>query len=334
MTAKKHLPILDFLRCVASLSVCALHMEHYSGLHDDKYRFTDRILGYGQHGVAIFFVISGFVIPYSLWNVGYATKDFLRFLLRRIVRIDPSYFVAILWSITLLYQWSGIEWTQFALHFLYLIPLSKYNWYLGVFWTLGIEFQYYLIMGLLFVWLKKGNIYMICAALIAASCIGYFIPINKADAFILMYLHYFAIGILCFLYKIGRISLKTVHMLIVFVCLYVGIRISIASGLAGYIPCILILHANFKTRITNFLSKISYSLYLIHVLAAVFMLKIFNGFHGQNRYLVFVILVLGDILIAYLLYKAVEKPTLALSKKIKIKSSNTTVPYAAQASGN
>src|ERR1035441_2897196 len=46
---------------------------------------------YGWLGVEIFFVISGFIIPYSLYKAGYRVSDFTRFLLKRIARLDPPY---------------------------------------------------------------------------------------------------------------------------------------------------------------------------------------------------------------------------------------------------
>jgi peptidoglycan/LPS O-acetylase OafA/YrhL len=50
---------------------------------------------YGYLGVQLFFVISGFVIPYSLSLRSYRIKtDGLGFLGRRIVRIQPAYLVS------------------------------------------------------------------------------------------------------------------------------------------------------------------------------------------------------------------------------------------------
>jgi len=301
-------------------------MHYVSGLWE--YKFTSKIITYGQQGVAVFFVISGFVIPYSLWNAGYALRDFFRFLLRRIARIDPCYCVVILICLTYYCDWSNINWKQFAFHFFYLIPFSKYTWYVGVFWTLAIEFQYYLIIGLIFAWLKKGNIYVVCAALMLAACIGYFIPLDKAYSYIIMHLHYFVIGILCFLYKIDRISLRAVHVLLAFILVYLCVRVSNVTGVAGYVPGVLILHANFKTRLTDFFSKISYSLYLIHSFASDIVLKMLGNYHLMNRYFLFLILMLGDIFAAYLLYVVIERPSLKLSKKIKIKSSKQEAQFA------
>src|SRR3974390_2377989 len=50
---------------------------------------------YGYLGVHIFFVISGFVIPWSLYRGQYALRDYSRFLLKRNVRLYPPYVASI-----------------------------------------------------------------------------------------------------------------------------------------------------------------------------------------------------------------------------------------------
>ncbi len=54
---------------------------------------------YGYLGVDIFFVISGFVIPWSLYRTRYAIRDYPRFLLKRNVRLYPPYLASIAISI-------------------------------------------------------------------------------------------------------------------------------------------------------------------------------------------------------------------------------------------
>jgi peptidoglycan/LPS O-acetylase OafA/YrhL len=59
---------------------------------------------YGWLGVQVFFVISGFVIPYSMYCGGYRPwQHFGRFLAKRLVRLEPPYLVSIVVFITLWY---------------------------------------------------------------------------------------------------------------------------------------------------------------------------------------------------------------------------------------
>ena len=63
-TEKKYIKGLDFLRAVAALSVC---LYHFSGAALPKVTnvYMKPLFANGWLGVDIFFVISGFIIPYS-----------------------------------------------------------------------------------------------------------------------------------------------------------------------------------------------------------------------------------------------------------------------------
>lgn len=71
---KEFIPVINFLRGIASLSVCAVHTYYITNLSKlPQFKF----LAAGQDGVAVFLVISGFIIPYSLWNSNYEIRNFL-----------------------------------------------------------------------------------------------------------------------------------------------------------------------------------------------------------------------------------------------------------------
>jgi peptidoglycan/LPS O-acetylase OafA/YrhL len=50
---------------------------------------------FGYLGVDVFFVISGFVIPYSLWGREYSLRQFPRYMIRRAVRLEPPYLASV-----------------------------------------------------------------------------------------------------------------------------------------------------------------------------------------------------------------------------------------------
>src|SRR2546423_14858364 len=87
--ASQRLNILDLLRGIASLSVCWFHLtngnEHF--LPPGWLRASGE---YGWVGVNVFFVISGFIIPYSLFQSGYRLRDYGRFFLKRILALGPT----------------------------------------------------------------------------------------------------------------------------------------------------------------------------------------------------------------------------------------------------
>ena len=80
--ALAYLDHIDSLRALAVLSVLLYHLN-------------PRLVPGGFVGVDIFFVISGFILPYALHKAGYQPADFFRFMWKRILRLDPPYLVCI-----------------------------------------------------------------------------------------------------------------------------------------------------------------------------------------------------------------------------------------------
>ena len=125
---------------------------------------------FGQYGVQLFFVISGFVIPWSMQKAGYQFKNFFHFFLKRISRLEPPYLFSVLLALLLYYlresyygkpnEHLQISTPQIALHLGYLIPFFKqYQWLNLVYW-MAIEFQYYLLIAIIFVPMIGSTFYV------------------------------------------------------------------------------------------------------------------------------------------------------------------------------
>ena len=91
MKVKQEIYSITMLRGIACLGVCIMH---FSGTIDSKN--LHEITKYGGYGVPIFFAISGFILPYSLDRSSYQIRDFFPFILKRIIRLEPSYIISIL----------------------------------------------------------------------------------------------------------------------------------------------------------------------------------------------------------------------------------------------
>lgn len=106
----ERLASIDFLRGCAAFSVVVFHaiggVSEKAPLEIPWFRYTYSILLYGDLGVPLFFVISGFCI--HLQTAKYKTKNstynfsFVSFWKRRLFRLYPPYFVALCLSIGLL----------------------------------------------------------------------------------------------------------------------------------------------------------------------------------------------------------------------------------------
>lgn len=311
------LATIDLLRGIAALGVAWYHCTNGSGVLHEGWLY--RSGQYGWVGVEIFFVISGFIIPYSLHKAGYRTADFGRFLVKRIARLDPPYFADILLCLALSYvvtlapgfrgAWPQYTWGQLAAHVAYVNSFAHLRWVNVVFWSLGIEFQYYLLIGLVFPLLVargSGTRFGFLGLLLALSALV------RDEALVFHYLPLFVAGILAFQSKAGLISTRA---------LLAGLA---ATGVAGPIACVGIATALIvrfvelrPSRLTNF-GLISYSLYLLHVPIGGKIMNFGGRFaHGTPAVAVLLAAAMGaSIAAAAVFYRLVELPSQRLSSSI------------------
>jgi len=92
--------IIDSLRGLAAFAVAWVHFTNGGNLIQAGWLKTSG--AYGWLGVEVFFVISGFIIPFSLYHSGYRFPSHVgRFIFKRILRLDPPYLVTIALTIVL-----------------------------------------------------------------------------------------------------------------------------------------------------------------------------------------------------------------------------------------
>ncbi len=320
--SSNYVPIITFLRAIACLGVCAVHMHYATGFATGT--SLGKLITNGQQGVAIFFVISGFVIPYSLWNSGYTIKNFFSYIIKRSIRIDPPYLAVIAISVIELYLLNvKFDILQFLFHLLYLIPITDKSWYQGIFWTLGIEFQFYLLVGLLFGFIRSGNVWLLILVLIGLSFSGYFIEFPNATVFILNHIHCFCIGIVCLLGYKKRLSGLVTHLVLAVITVYLCMRVSYMMGAVPCLTALMLLHVNFQSALTNFLGKTSYSLYVTHQITGGLIISLFKPANLSSA-IMYPIVITSCIIGAWLFYLAIEKPAIHWSQKYGKKRS--TVP--------
>jgi exopolysaccharide production protein ExoZ len=147
------------LRAVAALLVVLLHM----GLPDlgidtmfaDGHNWLAGFGLFGEFGVDVFFVISGFVMLVSTWNLIGTPKAGATFFLRRAIRIYPPYWLALL-PVLGIYFFARTQFMRghavslrdmFASLFLYPNPTAKLLH--PVAWTLVYEMTFYVIFAII-----------------------------------------------------------------------------------------------------------------------------------------------------------------------------------------
>lgn len=330
---------VEVLRGIASLAVAWFHLTNQYPL--DIVRWSG---AYGWLGVEAFFVISGFIIPYSLYFANYETKNFFRFMARRALRLEPPYIISIL-IVILLWRLSAMapsfagsapdySLLQVILHIGYLIPFTDFNWLSPVYWTLFYEFVFYIGIGLSFTAVVRARLWQIfaCFALILLA-----IGLYSRPPWIVML---FLLGIAGFRYAVG-IDRLTTFIAGVLACLSVLYE---ASGISVMLASVVTLSALVwlqKVRPGKnllFLGSISYSLYLLHVPIGGRVINIGRRFGDGIAFelglSLFALIV--SILAAALYWYYLERPAHQASKRIAISFNQKKgdVPGAVQFSGS
>jgi peptidoglycan/LPS O-acetylase OafA/YrhL len=291
---------------------------------------------YGWMGVEIFFIISGFIIPYSMFRNRYHPTEFGSLMMRRIIRIEPPYLISIALILTLNYAvfllpWNRglhtppLDWSNLLGHIGYINAFTHKPWLCSVYWTLAIEFEFYIIMGVFFTLITHANRAVRLVThfgLLATTFITPYLHIsefrNVHSDHIFWFFPFFLVGIATFLYRCQVIR-RPEFLLMVAVDMAIcfkdhgGILVTISIG-----ALLAILYIKRVPSLLLWLGTISYSLYLIHPLVIDRVVTLMGHFtHGRYMGFTMFITVLVCILAAYLYYLVVEKPFLELAKRYK-----------------
>jgi peptidoglycan/LPS O-acetylase OafA/YrhL len=328
--------LVDALRGVAALSVVLFHAvegNHIPALFGAMPAWLQTVLEHGNCGVAIFYVLSGFVIAHSLRPEGLTAVDVGRFMLRRSLRLDPPYWGAITIAISfsilasaMLKDRTADHFTigQIAAHIFYLQELLKIREINPVFWTLCMEVQFYIVFAAML--LTKSRVMLFIA--FAISLI-WPLGLSVAPTGLFVSLWYgFLVGAGSYLsWKNGNarpwfylysaiLTSAMIYRSDVFglTCCGTALLLHSASRL-GYIG------TSLNWRWIQFLGMISYSLYLIHgpITGAAFRV----GFTLTGHSIVleaiwWAVSLAASIAAAAIFYFIMERPSIKLSKMITI----------------
>ncbi len=242
---------LDGLRALAALSVVFFHLSlrfRYPNTHFyELLNFTFKFGGDGGSlGVWFFFILSGFLITYLLFDEKSknGNVNILKFYMRRVLRIWPLYYLTLLIGFViypLILHFSGQLYSENASLFLYSIFATNFdhiynggpsNALLGVQWSVAIEEQFYLFWPLLFYAFCKKKYYPFI--LLFIIIISEYIYFQATDSYEDQYSNYYhlytnlrflalgALGAFICFYKINWVTFvfqklnKLVHFLIYF----------------------------------------------------------------------------------------------------------------------
>jgi len=319
---------IQYIRGIAALLVAWFHFT-VSSANFLAPGFLKSTGTYGWTGVQMFFVISGFVLPYSLFVGRFKTREFGRFALKRIIRLEPPYLVSIALTAAVAFAAAvvpgyrggppGYTVPQIASHLGYLVELLDYRWINPVYWTLAIEFQFYLLVGLLFPLVSSPKRWVRLATLAALTASAWTITPQK---FVFPFLFFFMIGFVAFQYRtrlIGPIEAAVTALTIATIGSFRQDPAGIIAALIAALIIATVGEVRFGHSVLMFLGDISYSLYLIHVPVGGRVVNLGERLGGGvgTKLAVLTVALAVTLVAAYLMYRLVEKPFQLYASSIK-----------------
>lgn len=305
---KERIKSLDGLRFFAALGVLWIHSWTAHGnprFYIAGFDIT-KILAIGGNGVDLFFVISGFCMYYFYAKNHYFNyHDFLRFLIKRWIRLSPAFYVstvAYLLLGALIFHDKALFVCKLFTSVFYLNSIfPQYN-SASHFWTLGVEWQFYLIIPFILIYQNRigfNKVFLSIIGLLLLSAVVSVITLKNDSDYLTNQLIFRGVEFGCGI-MVGRLILKeksliTNHALwlvIFIIVLYTG-RILISKptlslslyyynifkifgftlmgiGFGGVLYLTLLskkwLSAILGNRLFKTMGKISYSFYLWHAL--------------------------------------------------------------------
>ncbi|TPN04559.1 acyltransferase [Mesorhizobium sp. B2-1-2] len=351
----ERVPFANTLRGIAALSVI---VSHYTGVFWDrrdavaslihvpelplsKYAFPVYLswlhaamprFDWGAFGVALFFLISGFVIPFSLRNATWQG-----FLVGRFFRIVPLYMVG--FTVTLLAIWLaglyfGVPWPfssiEVAIHYL---PVLREFFGMpsidGIVWTLEIEIKFYLICALCITWFSRRSMWVFAVPAALAVCEFYLVHNGYGALAILPapFLIFMFIGVVFHYLHVGALTSEQGLFLGSAIFLVFAILLEMAMpGIVamawtyGFAVVVFSFASSFPalfrhSRIGDFFSRISYPLYVIHGVAGYVALRVLLEL-GAKAWLSLIVVTGGAIVLAWTLHVWVESPSHRMGKRL------------------
>lgn len=355
---------LTWLRGIAAFFVIVSHTMRatevkYSTNDEISSSFFLSLFDAGNFGVVLFFALSGCTLYISNSNkVGH--KDIITFYIKRFFRIWPAFFVSLILYIGFGFIFSALYtdpqgyWvekqflTQYSIYDLFSYLSFTFNitgpegLFNNAYWSLPVEFQYYIIFPIIVASLKFGAFgpIIIGILLFLLPKLGLF-EIDKSSVFTLAFS--FCGGVLVgYIYKKTNFRIKPCIGIVLLITL-IGMAVAITRAyiLLPDIPIIsgkwnwyggiaivtifvaLVTKINLNNKIETFLQHygtISYSTYLYHnifVATAVLFIIHFEIYDSNLRlFITFSFTLVASYIFANISYLYVEKPSITLGRNI------------------
>jgi len=196
-----YFPNLNGLRFIAALMVIIHHVEQVKDIYGLPNQYSSPAVQiFGELGVVLFFVLSGFLITYLLLEEEYRTGTIIikNFYLRRILRIWPLYFLIVALALLVLpniplfilpgYDRAEIysDLPQKILFYLFFLPNLVAPFfgivpYASLTWSIGTEEQFYLTWPMILKTIKKHRLFLMFAIIAGYLLVARLLYSSRTD---------------------------------------------------------------------------------------------------------------------------------------------------------
>jgi peptidoglycan/LPS O-acetylase OafA/YrhL len=302
------------------------------------------LLNVGPFGVAIFFLISGLVIPISVDKLGKVNEGRIAFVIGRLFRIWPTYWAGLTVSVLAIAAGAALIGVTpvFRPNSEILANASLFRDWLGhhqidgVVWTLEIEAKFYLFILVFWVAIRDCRLlplFIIAGAAILAAPLGVTYDMTLGAVGIpnflypLPYLSFMGIGISFSYHFRGRLHI--IGLFLVAAALFATFAYSLSFQPYGQSSIIafgyaLVLFGGMYFfapawtggRTVSFFANISFPLYASHAAFGYVSLAVMIGMLGWNPLIALAVQFVAAILLAWIVHRRIEVPTHQFGKTI------------------
>ncbi|WP_240006968.1 acyltransferase family protein [Pseudaquidulcibacter saccharophilus] len=327
--------LLDGIRGFAAIFVVFFH------LYKAEPPLIKHEIHYAYLAVDLFFVLSGFVLTHTYWVQGIAKYNFKEFLIRRIIRLYPLFFLGTIFASAVeIYHLFTLKDVYFgklinALLNLFFIPsLYKHQADSSLFinfaaWSLFYELLVNIFFAAFLVFIKNTKLLALLILISGAAytTLSYYLGIEGGGFLfgtwymgILRTLYSFGLGVLFHRLELHKkISLPPIIGIIIIALLSVIFlmpEVSVTFRLFMQMLCIPILvmfavcTSTYKKldKTFDFLGITSYALYILHAPIVGFYGEILNKYNIQPTYLLACLFVFSLIILCVILDKYYDIP--------------------------
>jgi len=330
---------IDQLRFIAALSVAISHFMISNNGYDLNLEIISSI------SVEVFFIISGFVLAPQIIKIleNNSIKNYRIFLIRRWYRTIPLYVLSLILTSIILNKFFTIDFLKYLLFLQNLIFIWLENDYFSISWSLAVEEWFYILFPLFLIFFFKFKKTIEKKTIINASILFILliflirlffasennwgsdvrrIVLYRLDSIVYGFILFFFKDKFkpVFLYKIILIILFLIFSLLIFNILYMNAskdynfyKVSFHFIVAIWGSILVIIFYIFDEkyisknmiRFNMFLGKISYSIYLFHLLI-IFIISTISA----SLLVKIIIYLILQLAISILLYYYFEEPIL------------------------